>query len=114
MLSAVLPVPAEPSSPPQALKVRARAPEAEGLLCKGQQQPFLRGLFNSKQECQGLVPTVSHDGADKLQQQHRSCHGWMFVVRYAGLSKGVHMCAVTQSYEETLELTTMLEAAQLD
>lgn len=111
MLSAMPPVPAEPSSPPQAQKVPA---EAEGLLCKGQQQDFLRGLFNSKQECQELVPTVSHGGADRLQRWHRSCHGWMFVVGYAGLSKGVHVCAVTQSYEEMLKLARALEAAQLD
>lgn len=93
VLSAVLPVSAEPCSPPQAQKVPA---EAEELLWKGQEQAFLRSLLNSKQECQGLVPTASHGGADKLQQCHKSCRGWMFVVGYAALSKGVCVSGSTE------------------
>lgn len=35
------------------------------------------------------------------------------VMGYAGLSKGVHVCAIPRSYEEMFELARMLEAAQL-
>lgn len=68
--------------------------------CKGRGTSLKRSatscLLNSKQECQGLVPTASHGGADKLQWWHRSCHGWVFVVGYAGLSKGVCMSCNTE------------------
>lgn len=68
--------------------------------CRGRGTSLKRSatscLLNSKQECQGLVPTASHGRADKLQWWHRSCHGWVFVVGYAGLSKGVCMSCNTE------------------
>lgn len=38
---------------------------------------------------------------------------WQVMMGYAGLSKGVHGCAIPPSYEEMFELLRMLEAAQL-
>lgn len=64
---ALMSLTAEPSSSQQAQKV-----SVDGILCKGQNQAFLMGLFNSNHGCQGFILIVSHGRADQLQ--HRSCH----------------------------------------